>query len=135
MKTLANCTPKEFLAQTNKIRKHVSSWLELTKVLEIRKHKPEIPADATPEEKRALIAAQAKKNISDMLDAALDEHPEETAELLGLMCFIEPEDLENHKMTEFLAAAYELISCPEVISFFTLLTQQDQKGTSDSAKA
>ena len=135
MKTLANCNPKEFLAQTNKIRKHVSSWLELTKVLEIRKHKPEIPADATPEEKRALIAAQAKKNISDMLDAALDEHPEETAELLGLMCFIEPEDLENHKMTEFLAAAYELISCPEVISFFTLLTQQDQKGTSDSAKA
>lgn len=135
MKTLANCNPKEFLVQTNKIRKSVASWLELTKVLEIRKHKPEIPTDATPEEKRALIAAQAKKNISDMLDAALDEHPEETAELLGLMCFIEPEDLENHKMTELLAAAYELISCPEVISFFTLLTQQDQKDTSDSAKA
>ena len=135
MKTLANCNPKEFLAQTNKIRKSVSNWLGLTKVLESRKHKPEIPADATAEEKRALREAQVKQNLSDMLDAILDEHPDETAELLGLMCFIEPGDLENHKMTEFLAAAYELISCPEVISFFTLLMQQDQKDTSDSAKA
>lgn len=135
MKTLANCNPKEFLVQTNKIRKSVSNWLELTKVLEIRKHKPEIPADATAEEKRALREAQVKQNLSDMLDAILDEHPDESAELLGLMCFIEPDDLENHKMTELLIAAYELISCPEVISFFTLLTQQGQTGTSGSAKA
>lgn len=135
MKTLATCNPKEFLIQTNKIRKSVANWLSLTKVLEIRKANPDIPADATPEQRKSALQDQVKKNLSAMLDSVLDEHPEETAELLGLMCFVEPDDLENHRMTEFLGAFAEIINCQEVVSFFTSLMQLDQKNISGTAKA
>lgn len=135
MKTLANCNPKEFLVQTNKIRKHVSNWLELTKVLEIRKTRPNLPENATLEQRKKAEQQQVKKNLTAMLDSILEEHPEETAELLGLLCFVEPKDLEKHKMAEFLEAFAELINCPEVISFFISLMRLGQKATSDSVKA
>ena len=128
MKTLANCTPKEFLVQTNKIRKSVAKWLELTKVLEIRKNLPEVNADASDEEKKAALASQVRHNLSAMLDAILDEYPEETAELLGLLCFIEPADLENHSMIEILANVTDIINSEEVLSFFMSLAQLGNKG-------
>lgn len=135
MKTLANCDPREFLVQTNKIRKSVANWLELTKVLEIRKTMPVIAADATKAERKAAAQEQAKKNVMAMLDAVLEDHPEETAELLGLLCFIEPDDLENHTMTELFGAFDELINCKEVVSFFISLAQLGQMDISVSAKA
>lgn len=51
MKTLANCSPREFLLQTNKIRKSVVKWLDETKILEIRANKPQFTEGATEEEK------------------------------------------------------------------------------------
>lgn len=134
MKTLANCTPREFLVQTNKIRKSVSKWLTLTKILEIRKEKPEIDADASSEEKRAALENQVRHNLSSMLDAILDEHPDETAELLGLLCFIEPDDLDNHSMIEILANVTDILSSKEVLSFFISLTQLESSGILDTVK-
>ena len=129
MKTLANCNPREFLVQTNKIRKSVIKWLDDTKILEIRANKPQFTEDATEEEKKTATIEQIKTNLSEMLDAMLDEHPEETAELLGLLCFIEPSDLDNHTMPELLNAFTEIINCPEIIGFFTSLMQLVQKST------
>lgn len=129
MKTLANCSPREFLVQTNKIRKSVVKWLDETKILEIRANKPHFTEGATEEEKKTATIEQIKTNLSEMLDAMLDEHPEETAELLGLLCFIEPSDLDNHTMPELLNAFTEIINCPEIIGFFTSLMQLAQKST------
>lgn len=129
MKTLANCNPREFLVQTNKIRKSVVKWLDDTKILEIRANKPQFREGATGEEKKTATIEQIKTNLSEMLDAMLDEHPEETAELLGLLCFIEPSDLDNHTMPELLNAFTEIINCPEIIGFFTSLMQLVQKST------
>lgn len=134
MKTLATCSPVEFLVQTNKIRRSVESWLTMTKVMEIRKRLPELPQGAKPEDIKKARQEQAKKNFSAILDSVLEEHPQETAELLGLLCFIEPEDLENHSMLEIISAVNELIPSPEVLSFFTSLTQLVQSVTSDTAK-
>ena len=134
MKTLATCSPVEFLVQTNKIRRSVESWLTLTKVMEIRKRLPELPQGAKPENIKKARQEQAKKNFSAILYSVLEEHPQETAELLGLLCFIEPEDLENHSMLEIISAVNELIPSPEVLSFFTSLTQLVQSVTSDTAK-
>lgn len=134
MKTLANCNPKEFLVQTNKIRRHVERWLSLTKVLEIRKRMPAIDENATPDERRKAVSEQIKKNANDVLSAVMEEHPDETAELLGLLCFVDPEDLENHKMTEFFGAFTEIVESPEVIGFFTSLMQLGEMNTSASAK-
>lgn len=134
MKNLANCTPREFLVQTNKIRKSVAEWLTLTKIQEIRKNLPKIEPDATTEERKKAINEQAKKNAMAILDSVLEDHPNETAELLGLLCFVEPEDIDNHKMSEFLGQFSEIISCEEVLSFFISLAQLGNKGIFDTAK-
>ena len=128
MKTLATCDPVEFLVQTNKIRRSVEKWLTLTQIREIRKRLPELPEDASDEDRKAAMREQVKKNAWAILDAMLEDHPRETAELLGLLCFVEPEDLKNHRMTEFLAALSELINDREVIGFFTSLVQLGETG-------
>ena len=128
MKTLANCTPREFLVQTSKIRKSVEKWLTLTKILEIRKNQPEVEAAASEEVRKAALEKQVRLNLSSMLDAILDEYPEETAELLGLLCFIEPEDLDNHSMIELLANVTEILTSEEVLSFFISLAQLGNRG-------
>lgn len=134
MKTLATCSPVEFLVQTNKIRRSVESWLTLTKVMEIRKRLPDLPQGAKPEDVKKALQEQAKKNFSAILDSVLEEHPQETAELLGMLCFIEPDDLENHSMREIISSVNELIASPEVLSFFTSLMQLVRTVTSDTAK-
>ena len=142
MKTLANCKPSEFVAQTYKIKKAVWNWLDITKVLEIRKTAPEglvkISEDMTMEQKgealtknKELIFAQAKKNLSEILDSMLGEHPDETLELMALICFIEPEDIDNHPMNELLANINEIIGDEAVLGFFSLLMRS---GQTDSQK-
>lgn len=131
MKTLATCTPREFLKQTAKIRHKAANWLDITKILDIRKNVPEIPKEATFEERQQLIQGQAKKNLSKILDSILDEHPDETLELLGLMCFVEPEDVDNYSVEFYLDAVSELLSNKAVIRFFTSLVQLGQTNTSN----
>ena len=123
MKNLANCKPSEFLRQTNRIRKSVSKWLTDTDIINIRKRMPEIPSDATDEERKEALDKQASKNFSAILDSILDDHPDETLELLALMCFVEPEDIDNHEVTEYLDSYQELIGNKSVINFFTSLMQ------------
>lgn len=144
MKNLANCNGVEFLRQTNKIRKYVQKWLKETNVLEIRKRVPvleEVTDKMSVDEADAVIArndlaikAQTQQNISDMLDSALETNAEETYALLAMMCFIEPEDAENHKVTELLANFAEMIADEGVMSFFTSLTKWDVMNISVSAK-
>lgn len=134
MKNLANCTIREFIAQTNRIRHAAERWLNLTQVLEIRANLPKADPNATEAEKRRALEAQIKKNGRAMLDAVLEKHAEETAELLGLMCFIEPDDLDNHSMRELLGAFAEMIGCREVVDFFISLARLAQTDISDTAR-
>ena len=135
MKNLANCTPREFLKQTFRIKKSVAKWLEDTDILSIRKTIPVlIPTDnlegeekkKAQEENKKKVQKQLTKNFMDMLDKILDEHADETVEVLALCCFVEPEDADNHTMSEYLESIGELLSDSGVISFFTSLAQLDQ---------
>lgn len=135
MKTLANCSPMEFLTQTNKIRKQAEKWLTLTKIMEIRRNRPTLTAEMTLEEKRTALQEQVQKNLSAILEAVLDEYPQETAELLCLICFIDPKDMEKHTMTELLSALNEVLDNEEVIGFFTSLMRLGQMSGSVTAKA
>ena len=136
MKNLANCTPREFLKQTYRIKKCVEKWLQETDLLNIRKNVPDLQSikGLTGEEREIAIAANKKimskqimANFMDMLDKVLDEHVDETIELLALCCFVEPEDAENHTMSEYLSAIGDLLSDQGVLNFFTSLAQLDQK--------
>lgn len=120
MKTLANCNTVEFLQQTAKIKKAVEKYLKDTEILKLRKRMPELTGKETKIEKQKKLNEQGRKNISDMLDLALEKYPERTAEILGLLCFIEPSEVKNHKGIEFITPALELIQSEEVASFFTL---------------
>lgn len=136
MKTLANCNAVDFLTQTNKIRKAVAKWLTDTDIMNIRKNVPVPPEldkgmeqeeiDKAMAEYNERLRAQSKKNMFDMLDAILDEHPEETLELLGLICFIEPEDVADMNGIELLNLGMETISDPEVLRFFISLVRASQ---------
>ncbi len=132
MKNLANCTPREFIVQTNKIRKKVSDWLTLTGIMEIRKRLPVIPVDASVEDRHKAMAEQSRKNLSAMFDAIMDEHPQESVELLGMLCFIEPKDLDNYKMSDLFGAFNELLNCEEVVGFFTSLMRLVTNDTSST---
>lgn len=132
MKTLANCSPREFFSQTVKIRKAVEKWLKDTKIMEIRARAPEFVPVAkegmTKEElaeeinrRKEVFAEQAKKNAFDMLDAMMDKHPDETIEIMALACFIEPEEANDHPMSEYLACVTEIINDKAVLDFFTSL--------------
>lgn len=122
-KNLANCKPTEFLRQTNAIRHYVEKWFEITKVMEIRKHLPNIPDGATDEEKKALIKEQNFKNFSDMLDKALDEHPEETLGVLAMCCFIPPEEADEQPIDLYFDAISDLMESEAVIRFFISLAK------------
>ena len=121
MKNLANCKPSEFLQQTNRIRKSVSKWLADTDILNIRTNGPDVKDDATDEEKRKALKEQAKENSRLILDAILDEHPDETLELLALLCFVEPKEADNHSTTEYIESFNELINNKAVTDFFMSL--------------
>lgn len=137
-KNLANCSPKEFLVQTNKIRKSVEKWLKVTDVMNIRRNVPtlEIPEGLSPEESEKVLEEHkqklndaARKNLSAMLDSILEKHPDETLELLALLCFVEPKDVNNYKITEYLANVTEILNDEDVLGFFTLLMRLERTST------
>jgi hypothetical protein len=144
LKTLVTCKPTEFLKQTNRIKKSVEKWLTDTDILNIRKRMPALepmPIGATDEERKAVFARnkrlaedQAKKNVSAMLDAILEEHPEETLELLGLCCFVEPDHIDDYKVSDYLNAFNSIISDRAVIDFFISLASLAQTDTSKVSK-
>lgn len=123
MKNLANCTPTEFFKQTNAIRKSVSKWLTDTDIANIRKRMPEVPEEASPEERKKALDRQATENFNAILDAVMEEHPDETLELLALLCFTDPKHVDDHEMSEYLGALAELMNNADVMNFFMSLTR------------
>lgn len=132
MKNLANCTPREFLKQTSRIKRSVEKWLKATDIMSIRKRMPaNIPeiSENTPVTEQGDIVAkraemlrdQAYKNVSLILDEMLEKHPDETLEVLAYCCFVEPEKVDDYPMGFYLAAITEMLNDESVKGFFTTL--------------
>lgn len=135
-KNLANCKPSEFMAQSGRVAKSVESWLTATDIMNIRKRVPKmmpIPPDATPEQTNKImddykktLQKSAKQNLAEIMNSVFTEHPQETLELLALLCFVEPEDVDNHSVSFYLANLADLLNDKDVISFFTSLARLGQ---------
>lgn len=144
MKNLANCTPTEFLTQTNKIRKSVYGWLKLTDIMNIRQKRPKLTPltnEMTDEERAQVILdnkeamkEQARENFSLMLDKMLDDYPEQTLEVIGLINFIDKSELDNYKMVDLMANTLEMLEDEAVMGFFGLLMRLGSKNTSSVAQ-
>lgn len=143
MKNLANCKPSEFLAQSFKIKKSVQEWLDVTEILKIRQDMPTLK-DLTGlsgeermkavEENKKAIAKRRNENLSKMLDRMLDTNAEKTLEVLALCCFVEPENVDEYPMTEYIACINELLSDDNVMGFFTSLAQLGMKNMANVSK-
>jgi 5-methylcytosine-specific restriction endonuclease McrBC regulatory subunit McrC len=120
-KNLANCTPKEFMVQTRLIKHSVEKWLTDTDIMNIRKTLPDLPDDLDDEEKKKRMEQQAKENLSKMFDAIAEEHPDETVELLGLLCFVPLDETNDHPMNFYFESITELLNDQSVWSFFSSL--------------
>lgn len=138
-KNLVTCKPTEFLKQTSRIRKAAEKWMKAIGVLDIRKRKAEglreITKDMDPEEVAAArlenarkIADQSRRNLLDIVTAAMDDYPSETLEILALACFVEPENIDDHRVSFYLANLADILADPDVLSFFTSLAQLEQTG-------
>ena len=51
------------------------------------------------------------------------------------MCFVDPSDLDNHRMTEFIGAFAEMLNCQEIIDFFISLARLESVSISGIAEA
>lgn len=127
-KTLASCTPIEFLKQTNRVRKSVEKWLTATDIMNIRRRLPELPENISEDDRKKAVAEQVSNNLSAILDAILDDHPDETLALLAMLCFIEPEDANDYPVEDYLNALAQLLGNTAVINFFTSLATWGQIG-------
>lgn len=133
MKNLATCKPSEFVAQTAKIKNAVADWIDKIDLMAIRATQPvyiALPADATAEQRAAVIKENAEierkqtmANINKILDNMLAVHPNETLDVLALCCFVEPSDVDNHTMDEYLDCIMEMMQNKSVLNFFSLLAQ------------
>ena len=130
-KTMANCTTAEFLRQSNKIRHAVSEYLSETKILEIRKNKPALKDGMSEEAKKAAYREQAKKNISAMLDNALEENAEATTRILALLCFVDDAE-EAEKLDPF--ELLDVVLSERVLNFFTRLMQSGLIDMADTSQ-
>lgn len=127
LKNLATCKPSEFLRQTNLIRHKVSDWLTLTDIMNIRKRQPVLSDDMTEEQKREAVKKQTNANFNAILDSILDDHPDETLEILALVSFVDPKDVDKYTIGEYLASINELLNDEDVVGFFTSLIELGQR--------
>lgn len=133
MKNLANCKPSEFLKQTVRIKKSAEKWMDATQIMKIRETVPDIKLiddDMDDAEKSKILAEnrkarskQQRKNLSRIFDAMMDENAEGTLELLALVCFVEPENVDDHTIEEYMQAVSEMLGNEAVIGFFTSLAK------------
>lgn len=134
MKNLANCSPSEFFAQTVKVRHSAEDWLTATDILNVRKTLPKLADDVTEEERRTVIAKQAKANALKIFDAVFEQYPEKTMELLALCCFVNPARIDDHPIDEYLDALMDMVESKAVLRFFTLLAKLGETNISPVRK-
>lgn len=144
MKNLANCKPSEFFKQTLLIKRNVEKWLTSEDVAEIRKRVPDLEKvtdNMTPAEKGDILVRnevkmkeQAMKNFMDILEVMLDKKYEETLAVLALCCFVDPKDVDDFTIDEYLGAMADLFESPNVLRFFGSLARLGQTNISIVSK-
>lgn len=144
MKNLATCKPSEFLKQTLRMKRNVEKWLSSDDIREIRKRLPKKEAilnTMTPQEKGEVFLRneqarqeQMMANFMDILDIMLDKNFEQTLAVLALSCFVEPEEVDNYTVDDYLGAIADMLESKNVIRFFTSLARLGQTNISISAK-
>lgn len=137
-KTLLTCSPREFLVQTNRIKKTVEQWLTITEIKDIINRKPNgiQPLTGDDEKDKIIKESNSKKasdqgilNLSDIMDSALEKHTDETLEIIALMFFMSVDELNKIQSREMLVNLNALLNDEAVVGFFSSLQSTAQTFT------
>lgn len=128
MKTITELNGTDFLRQCNKVRYAVQDILKETNVLKIRETKPTLTGKETPEEVERLYREQANKNLSKMLDAMLEEKPEETIKLFRLLVITEDGEAEPTGF-DMVIIGMNILTDKRVMDFLSSLIRLGQTNT------
>lgn len=74
-------------------------------------------------QRNEIMSQAAMDNFLAIVDAALEKHPDETIELLALLCFVPVNEVNDHPMKFYMQSIRELLQDEEVMAFFTSLVQ------------
>lgn len=145
MKNLATCKPSEFLKQTLRIKRLVEKWLTSEDIAEIRKRLPKKEAilnTMTKEEQGEVFLRNQKaqkeqviKNFMDILDVMLDKKFDETLAVIALSCFVEPENVDDYIIDDYLGSLSDMLESRNVIRFFASVAHLGQTNISIVSKA
>ena len=122
MKTIATLKGTEFLKAVNNARHAVEKLLKTTDAVRIWKAMPAFDGNETEDEKHEKTKAQVKRNLSNLLDALLETHADETCECIMALCVVEDGAPEPDGI-DLLMAAVDIISDDRVLSFFSKLVK------------
>lgn len=133
MKTLANCTPKEFAVQTAKIAASVRKYADGIRVIQQKLPKPpEAPGEnATNEELTAYaekIRAAGIDNFMEILSWCMETNADATMELCGAVCFMDGETfaaLDPADGEDGIAAVLDVLCSERALRFFSTLLRMN----------
>lgn len=118
MKTIANCTPKEFAAQTVKIAETISLYIDALR--DVRAKLPKLPENATAED----IRKAGTENFVSILKWCMDANADVTMELCGSFCFMSGDEFANLDPAEGedgIAALFDVLCSERCLRFFDML--------------
>ena len=129
-KTLLTCTPREFLVQTNRMKKAVEQWATATDIKKLFSQKADGIESLTGDETRDTaikernterVQAQRRLNLSAIMDAALEEHTDETLEIIAMMFFMSVEELNKLQAREMMVSLNAMLNDEAIVGFFSTL--------------
>lgn len=107
MKTLANCTPKEFAVQTVKLTDKIKKYTDGIK--KIKK-----------------CISDGETELFKIISYVCDDNIDETMEICGMLCFMSGDDFANLDPAngdDGILALVDIINSARCIRFFTTLLQ------------
>jgi hypothetical protein len=111
LKTLANCTPREFAAQCFKISNMVKKYYANIKELREQAKNAEDDADG--------------KDVFSIIQYICDGNIDDTMEICGALCFMTGEEFGNLDPMkgdpDGICTVMNLIDCKRVVDFFTTM--------------
>lgn len=133
MKTLANCTPKEFAVQTAKIAASVRKYADGIRMIRQKLPKPpEAPRKDASEDELTAYAEQVRNagidNFMEILSWCMETNADATMELCGAVCFMDGEafaDLDPADGEDGIAAVLDVLCSERALRFFTTLLRMN----------
>lgn len=116
MKTLANCSTKEFLVKTNSIRHKAEKFIKTLSSIDVSFLYEKIK-DVDRNDRKELLKVTYPL-ISEILDVCFEKDIDAFFEIVADLTFLSVEEAEKLEPSEITDAISELLSSKRVVDFF-----------------